>query len=278
MHEGESMTEALLAKTKVTAAIITHNEQKYIARCLSSLTWVDEIVVVDAQSDDKTLEICRDIHAPWASKLKLLTRPWSGFREQRMYAMEQAKNDWILVVDADEECSPQLAKRIQELMNQPGGPPHKAYKVRRQEFFLGKPIHHGIWNPSYQDRFFHRQGVKYVNDIHEYPIFPSQPDRIHEPLIHAPDFEPEKFLYKMNKYTTIEARDRVARGQRTNVFRLFFAFPAMFLKNYFYYGAYKDGMHGFVISLLEGISRVVRHVKIWQFSAAQKSKLEGGGK
>jgi hypothetical protein len=69
----------------------------------------------------------------------------------------------------------------------------------------------------------------------------------------------------MNKYTTVEARDRVRNGQRTNWFRLLFAFPAMFYKNYFYYGAYKDGMHGFVISLLEGVSRVVRHVKIWQF-------------
>jgi glycosyltransferase involved in cell wall biosynthesis len=245
---------------KVTAAIITHNEEKHIARCLRSLAWADEIVVVDAESDDRTVEICQDRAAPWGGKVRVIRRPWNGFREQRTVAMREAKNDWILVVDADEECTPELAARLQELMALPAGPPHRAYKVRRQEYFLGKPIQHGIWNPSYQDRFFHRAGVEYVNDIHEYPVFPTPPQQIHEALNHSPEFEPQRFLEKMNKYTTIEARDRVARGQRTNAFRLFFAFPAMFVKNYFYYGAYRDGMHGFVISVLEGVSRAVRHV------------------
>lgn len=178
--------------------------------------------------------------------------------------MQNATNDWLLVVDADEECSPELAVKVRSLLEAPSGT--RYFKVRRIEYFLGKPISHGIWNPSYQDRFFHRAGVKYVNEVHEYPVFPAVPQDIHEALHHSPDFEPEKFLAKMNKYTTVEARDRVARGQRTNVFRILFAFPAMFLKNYFYYGAYKDGMHGFVISVLEGVSRAVRHVKIWQFS------------
>jgi len=256
----------------VTAAIITRNEEKHIVRCLTSLAWADEILVVDAQSDDRTGELCRDPRAPWAGKLRFLERPWSGFRDQRTFAMNAAKNDWLLVVDADEECTPELAEKIRVLLGNSGGPANRAYKVRRLEYFLGKRIEYGIWNPSYQDRFFHRAGVRYVNEIHEYPIFPAPADRIHEPLLHSPDFAPERFLEKMNKYTSIEARDRVARGQRTNVFRLLFAFPAMFLKNYFYYGAWRDGTHGFVISLLEGVSRVVRHVKIWQYGrAAEKT-------
>lgn len=249
----------------VSAVIITRNEERHIGRCLRSLTWADEIVVVDADSTDRTPAICSDASASWAGKMRFASRAWTGFRDQRTHAMQLAKNDWILVVDADEECTPELAARITELMRRAGGPPHRAYKVKRVEYFLGKPIHHGIWNPSYQDRFFNRVGVKYVNEIHEYPVFPSPPQSLHEPLLHSPEFAPERFLEKMNKYTTIEARDRVKQGQRTNWFRLLFAFPAMFYKNYFYYGAYKDGMHGFVISLLEGVSRVVRHIKMWQF-------------
>ena len=256
----------------VSAVIISRNEEKHIARCLASLTWADEILVVDAESTDRTPGICRDPQAPWAGKIRFLTRAWTGFKDQRTHAMNEARNHWLLVVDSDEACTPELAQKIQALMTSgPSGPPHRAYKVRRIEYFLGKPIHHGIWNPSYQDRFFHRAGVKYVNDIHEYPVFPQPPHEIHEPLLHAPDFEPERFLEKMNKYTTIEARDRVRQGRRTNWFRIVFAFPAMFLKNYFYYGAYKDGMHGFVISVLEGVSRAVRHVKMWQAMQA----LEG---
>lgn len=256
---------------KVSAVIITRNEEKHIANCLSSLTWADEIVVIDAESTDATPAICSSKDAPWSSKVRMIQRPWPGFREQRTFAISQAKNDWILVVDADERCSPELAQKIRELLSTAGGPPNRYYKVRRVEYFLGKPISFGIWNPSYQDRFFHREGVRYVNDIHEYPIFPKPPLQIHEPLHHWPDFEPERFLEKMNKYTSIEARDRVNQGQRTNWFRILMAFPAMFWKNYFYYGAYKDGMHGFIISILEGVSRAVRHVKIWQYSR----KLEG---
>ncbi len=248
---------------KVSVIIITLNEEKYIARCLKSVAWADEILIVDALSEDETKRICLDQQAPWSKKIKFLERKWSGFKDQRNFALNQAANDWVLAMDADEECSPELIQKIREILSQPVTE-FRAYKVHRQEYFLGKKIYYGIWNPSYQDRFYMKQGVYYVNEIHEYPIFPEPPGRIHEPILHAPDFEPEKFLYKMNKYTTIEARDRVKAGQRTNVFRIFFAFPAMFLKNYFYYKAYRDGMHGFVISILEGISRAVRHIKIWQ--------------
>ena len=259
---GEKMSERL----KITAALITRNEERLIARCLKSLVWVDEIFVIDAESTDRTVEICSDPSAPWAGKVKIQTRAWTGFKDQRTFAMNGSANDWILVVDADEECTPELAQKIMALLSDSGGPEHRAYKIKRVEYFLGKPIHYGIWNPSYQDRFFHRAGVKYVNDIHEYPLFPEPPQMIHDPLLHAPDFAPERFLEKMNKYTSIEARDRVKQGQRTNWFRMIFAFPAMFWKNYFYYGAYKDGIHGLAISVLEGISRAVRHIKIWQYS------------
>jgi (heptosyl)LPS beta-1,4-glucosyltransferase len=255
-------------KFGVSATIITRNEERHIERCLNSLLWADEILVVDAESTDRTPEICQDPNRPWAKKIRFLQRRWTGFKDQRTYAMNEAKNDWLLVVDADEACSPELAAKIQSLLQT--DPPVKAYKVRRIESFLGKQIHYGIWNPSYQDRFFHRAGVKYVNDIHEYPIFPQPPQLLHEPLLHSPDFTPERFLDKMNRYTTIEARDRVARGQKTYWFRILGAFPAMFLKNYFYYGAYRDGYEGFIISLLEGISRVVRHIKIWQFSREKR--------
>lgn len=249
----------------VSAVIIGLNEERNIERCLTSLSWADEILFVDGGSKDRTVEICERKDAPWSNRIKVLHRAWDGFRNQRNYSLESASHDWVLVVDADERCTPELAAKIKELLTLPQGPPFKAYKVRRIEYFLGKQIDRGIWSPSYQDRFFHRKGVKYINDIHEYPKFPAEPSVLHEPLDHSPDFTPERFLDKMNRYTSVEAMDRVERGMRTNVFRLFFAFPAMFLKTYFYYGGYQDGMHGFVISLLEGVSRVVRHVKIWQY-------------
>ncbi|HTL10999.1 MAG TPA: glycosyltransferase family 2 protein [Bdellovibrionota bacterium] len=258
----------------ISALIISFNEEKHMARCLGSLTWADEILVVDAESTDRTREICKDPSAPWAAQLKLVIRPWKGFRDQRNFALREAKNDWVLVVDADEACTPELAARIDTLLSGPQEMLHRCYKVRRVEYFLGKEIQGGIWNPSYQDRFFHRAGVEYVNEIHEYPKFSVAPRILAEPLLHSPDFGPDLFLSKMNKYTTIEARDRVAAGRKTNLFRILFAFPAMFFKNFVYYQGYRDGRHGFVISCLEGVSRVVRHVKIWSFRSTVSPKTK----
>jgi len=248
---------------KISACLITLNEEKHIERALHSLTWVDEIVIVDALSSDRTKTIALDPKSSWASKVKWIERKWDGFKSQRNFAMESASNDWILVLDADESVTPELASKLQTLLAQ--SELHPAWKVRRQEYFLGEKINHGVWNPSYQDRFFNRQGVQYVNEIHEYPVFPVQAQRLHEAILHSPDFAPEYFLYKMNKYTSIEAKNRVDAGQRTNWFHIVFAGPAMFLKNYFYYAAWKDGIHGIAISVLEGVSRSVRHVKIWQY-------------
>lgn len=259
-------------RVPVTVAIITKNEEKYIAKCLASVLWAAEIVVVDAESDDKTAEICQDPLAPWAKQIRFFTRRWTGFRDQRNYSVQVAQNDWIFVLDADETCSGELAQKIRTLFEAASGPSERAYKVRRVEYFLGKPISYGIWNPSFQDRFFHRQGVQYVNDVHEYPVFPSPPKMLHEPIHHATDFEIEKFLSKMNRYTSIEALNRIAEGQRTNLFRILGAFPAMFFKNYFYYRAYKDGVHGLVISLLEAVSRVVRHSKMWQLQQLNRAR------
>ena len=256
----------------VSAALIVLNEEQKIARCLRSLTWADEIVVIDAQSTDQTQKICEDPQAPWAGKIRFKTYPWQGFRVQRNRMLAEASHDWVLVLDADEECSPELAQKIQTLLSQPTPPPFSAYKVRRVEYFLGKEIKAGVWNPSYQDRFFLRKGVQYFNDIHEAPQFLSPPSSIYEPILHDPTFNVQWFLTKMNKYTTIEAKARYDQGFRTNLFHLFFAFIAMFYKNFIYYKAYQDGMHGFIISLLEGVSRVVRQVKIWELQQNEKAK------
>lgn len=251
-------------RQRVSALVITKNEEKHITRCLSSLTWADEIVVVDADSTDKTRDLCQALDQPWSEKIRFFSRSWTGFKDQRNFSLQQASHPWVFVVDADEACSPELSKRILDLLSNPTGPKFPAYKVRRVEYFLNRPITYGIWNPSYQDRFFDRRGVQYTNNVHEYPVFKTPPQHLHEPLYHAPDFNIDRFLDKMNRYTSLEARARVEEGQRTNPFRMITAFPAMFLKNYFYYKAYRDGISGFVISILEGISRAVRHVKMWE--------------
>lgn len=244
--------------TPVTALIITKNEERYIARCLKSLSWADEIIIVDAESTDRTVEIAKSLGA------KVITQPWLGFSEQRNVALRAAKNEWVYFADADEECTPELIAKIKSLASMPGGPPEKRYRVYRNEFFLGKQIKYGMWNPIYHDRFYTRTGTHFEGGIHERLVHPSEPAYLQEGCNHDLFLDTDKFLFKLNRYSTLQAEEDVAGGLRTNIVRLSLSFPHMFLKHLFYYRSYRDGMHGVIISLLEAVYRVVRHIKIWE--------------
>ena len=253
------------SRDSISAVLIVKNEATYIKRALESLVWCDEIVVVDSMSSDLTPSICKDPKASWASKIKFIQKEWLGFSDQRNFAIEQASSEWIFFLDGDEACSPPLAKRIQQILaDHYQSSPLIQYKVHRQEFFIGKPIHFGIWNPSFHVRLFKKGEVKFSGEVHEGTITQCETHKIHESIIHVEDLRIERFLSKLNHYTSIQAKNDFESGMRTNFFRIFFAFPAMFYKNYIYYRAYRDGREGFIISILEGISRTVRHLKIWQ--------------
>ncbi len=247
----------------VTGLLIVKNEQEFIERALNSLLWCDEILVIDSHSTDGTPGICTDPVRPWAPKMRFIQKEWSGFSSQRNFGIDQARHDWIFFLDGDEQCSPELSQKIGETLNSPGLRPG-IYKVRRQEFFLGKPIHHGIWNPSYHERLFHKSGVRFVGEVHEGISGGSPLGKIDAPIVHVEDLRIERFLVKLNHYTTIQAEADYRRGLRTGFTRILLSFPAMLYKNYIYYGAWKDGREGLIISILEGISRTVRHLKIWQ--------------
>ena len=249
-------------KHPVSAVLIVKNEAAYLEATLQSLVWCDEIVVVDSFSTDQTPEICNRVDAPWASKIRFIQHSWLGFSAQRNFAMKQAKHDWIFFLDGDERCSPELISKMQTLLESELAPAQ--YKIRRQEYFLNKPIHYGIWNPSFHIRFFPRASVSFQGDVHEGVESALETRSIQEPILHVEDLRIERFLSKLNHYTTLQAENDFKNGVRTNLFHIIFAFPAMFYKNYIYYKAYKDGHEGVIISALEGISRTVRHLKIWQ--------------
>jgi glycosyltransferase involved in cell wall biosynthesis len=255
----------------VSAVLIIKNEAPFIERALHSLLWCDEIVVVDAFSDDATPSLCQNASAPWAGKIKFVQKEWLGFSAQRNFAMSLTRNEWIFFLDGDEACSPELASSIQDAVKDTRSK-NTQFKIRRQEFFLKKPIHFGIWNPSYHIRLFQKQGIEFVGNVHEGVKSNYQTASIDEPIIHVEDLRIERFLAKLNHYTTLQAQNDYERGLRTSFTRIFLSFPAMFYKNYVYYKAYRDGREGFIISALEGISRTVRHLKIWQLQSLNEKK------
>jgi len=259
---------------KVSALILTLNEEHYIARCMKSLSWCDEIIVVDAMSTDRTVAICGEKNQPWTGKVKVIQQPWLGFSEQRNVALRAATHEWVYFADADEECTEELIAKLKSLLAIPGGPPHQRYRVYRFEYFLGQLIKYGMWNPNYHDRFYTKNGAHFEGIIHERLIHPSEPVNLEEGCNHDPYLTVEKIFGKMNRYSTLQARADYEGGLRTNIFRLTLAFPHMFLKHLFYYKSYKDGMRGVIISLIEATYRVVRHIKIWQIHVQRELGIE----
>ena len=143
---------------KVTAAIITKNEENNIERCLKSLDWVDEILVLDSGSTDKTLEICAKY------KTKIVETEWLGFGRTKKAAVETASNNWVLSIDADEEVSKELQIRIKEILKQPI---MNGYKIKRHSYFLGKRIKYCGWSSDYPVRLFDRTKGNFNNrEVH----------------------------------------------------------------------------------------------------------------
>ncbi|MGZ3695868.1 MAG: glycosyltransferase family 2 protein [Bdellovibrionota bacterium] len=258
-------------KLPVSVVMIARNEESQIGRAMASVQFAEDVVVIDALSNDKTAEIAS------AAGARVIQRAWTNFSDQRNFSLREAKCDWVLVLDADEAVSPALVQWLENFFREGKDKiaPH-GYKIKRTEFFIGQRIYGACWNPSFQDRFFRRSKANYIGEIHEYPLveggFVYAPETA--VLEHNPNVTAESFFEKMNRYTTIEAFDRYQAGQRTSLFHLGVAFFATWWKNFFYYGGYRDGAHGFVICLMEGVSRTVRHIKLWQIQQlAEQGRL-----
>jgi len=252
---------------KISAIIIAKNEELVIERALSSLSFADEIIVVDSSSTDRTLEIAKSYNA------KIIESQWRGFSYQRNLGLKAASYEWVFFLDADEKVTSECAKVLKKIASTPLDEHPNCYSIKRIEYFLGKELHYGPGNPSHQWRFFKKDKVKFEGEVHEYPMFDGPIGLIDAPIEHNPNLSIEKFLNKLNHYTTLEALDRFAQGQKTTLFHAFGTFFTTFLKNGIRYKGFLNGKVGFVLTLLESFSRVVRHLKLWVLWKVYNGKI-----
>lgn len=233
------------------------NEEHRIERALQSLEWADEIVVIDSYSQDKTPEIAKKYATIFQQN------KWPGHAKQMQFAMEKATHDWVFFLDADEYCTPELIDRIKKIKDS-DDPEYKLFKVHRKEHMWGNWYKYGCGNPSYQDRFFNRRGVRYEGAVHIYPVVDGDPGWIHE-YIHHDSFESiEDMLNKLNRYSTIEAEDMFSKGVRHGGAYMFFSGIAMFLKGYFKKKGFLDGPYGIIMAVCDGLSFFMRQAKLWK--------------
>ena len=244
-------------RSPVSAYVITLNEEANIAACLESLGWVDDLVVVDSASTDRTVEIARRYTD------RIFQEEFCGFGRLRNAAVARCRHDWVLSVDADERVSPDLAAEIEREL---AAPRHAAYFVPRRSHFLGHWIRHGGWYPDYrQPQLFDRRRFRYRHDlVHEGFECQGSLGYLRGHVVQYPFRTVAQFLQKMDRYSELRARDLAAAGRRFSPLRLVFGPPFTFVRMYVLRQGFRDGLPGLVLSSLYAYYTLLKYVRLWE--------------
>ena len=258
---------AKLPVVKLTVTVITYNEADHIQHALESVAWADEIIVVDSGSTDGTVELAR----PLATKV--IVRDWPGYSEQKNFAADNASNDWLLSIDADERVTPDLAVEIRAVMSR--GPQARGFRIRRVSRYLGRWIRSTDWFPDYQLRLYDRRAGRWNGlRIHEsFRLNEGSPERLEGELHHYAYRDISHHLKKIDSYTTLLAQQSHEQGRRTNLAALVLHPWFAFFRNYVLRRGFTDGTAGFIISVLNSYYVFLKLAKLWELQRAQP----GGG-
>ncbi|MCX6545617.1 MAG: glycosyltransferase family 2 protein [Acidobacteria bacterium] len=247
----------------LTVTIVTLNESANIAAALESVSWADEIVVVDAQSTDDTVAIARRFTD------RVVTREWPGYVAQKNYAASIASGDWIFSLDADERVTPELAREIKTLLK--GDLPCAGYRVPRVSHYLGRWIRSTDWYPDYQLRLYDRRRARWTGRyVHESVNAEGQVARLGSALQHYPYRDVSHHLATIDRYSSLSARQMFEDGRRASAVQLAFHPPAAFLRNYLARGGVRDGAAGLIVSILNSYYVFLKFVKLWEMGRSKK--------
>lgn len=240
----------------VSVIVITKNEHHNLRACLETVKWVDEILVVDAESEDDTVDIAREFTG------NVHVRPWEGYAAAKTFAVAQARHEWVLWLDADERVPEELASEIRTLLS--GEPAHDAYRVARRAYFLGRWIRHCGWYPGYVTRLFRKSRGGFSDAlVHESLEVDGSVGTLRHALLHYTDRDLEHYFSKFNRYTSLAAEDLRNRGRRANLLDLLLRPPFAFLKMYIIRLGVLDGMEGFILSRLSASYVFAKYAKLW---------------
>ena len=250
------------SRLPVSAVLITRNAADQLDECLASLAFADEILVVDSGSDDGSLEIAARHGA------RVIDKDWMGFGRQKQYAVEQAKNDWVLCLDADERVSPELARSIALALVAPQTP---VYRMARRNRFLGRWLSHGEGYPDWNLRLFDRKEARWSDDpVHEKVLYAVTPGTLDGDLLHESATDLADYLAKQNRYTSLAAEQLHANGRRAGLAVLALSPLVRFVKFYLFRLGFLDGVPGLIHISIGCMNSFLKYAKLIELSRAKK--------
>jgi glycosyltransferase involved in cell wall biosynthesis len=247
---------------KITATIITFNEALNIRAACETVSWADEVLVVDSESTDGTREIAAECGA------KVINRVWPGFAAQKQFAVDEAKHDWIFSLDADERVSDELRGSIEDLLYTSVAPPANGYRVARRSFYMNRWIRGGGWYPDHQLRLFDRRRGRWKGaHIHESfkmdegaPVETLKGDLLHYSVHSAAEH------HRMigERYAPLAALQMYEQGRRTTPLRIAISGPLAFTRSFLLKGGFRDGLAGFTIARFAAHHAFLKHLMLWE--------------
>jgi len=253
---------------RLSACLITRNEEQNLPRALASLDSIaDEIVVVDCGSTDRTEEIVRK------HKAKFRFRDWTNYAEQKNFAAECVRNEWILSIDADEELSSALQTSLLDWKKRE--PEFAVYEMARRTWYLGAWIKHSGWYPDFQRRLYRRDAAQFSGIVHEALRFSGQAGRVGGDLHHYTVRSLAEHEAKVEEYTTLAAKQLYDAGKRNWKAAVWFATPWSWLQNFFLRGGFLDGYRGALIARMAARSVRLKYQKLGRLIAPSAPQSPG---
>ena len=241
--------------SSLSVVVITKNEEANLGRCLESVRWAGELIVVDSGSTDQTVAIGERHGA------RVIHIEWSGFGPAKREGVKAARGEWILSLDADEEVTPELRREIEEVIAGDSG--CTGYFVPRRTCFLGRWIHHCGWYPDRVLRLFRRESGDFDDAVvHERVVVNGSLGHLENDLLHYSYPDLERYFVKFNSYTTIAAEEAFRQGRRVHAVDILARPVANFIKQYFFKAGFLDGMEGLLISVLSSCHVMTKYAKL----------------
>jgi len=247
---------------RLSVVIVTRDEEDRIRPCLESVAWADELIVIDAESQDKTASIARELTD------HVVVRPWPGYTAQKNFGLDLARGAWILSLDADETVSAALRGEIEAVVQRDG--PRDGYEVPRRNIFWGRWVRHGGLYPDWQVRLFRRGRGRFgQRAVHEsVRVDSGDVGRLAGHLEHRSYRDLADFLARADRYSTLAAEDWIAQGRRLHAWDFVVRPLGRFLGMYVVGRGFLDGWRGFLLAALYAYYVLIRSAKVWERTRA----------